>query len=59
MPPEARSGQACGYLPGREYATPAAVSAQVNGEEKITLTRSELNALISEAARLIAQQMRP
>jgi L-fuculose-phosphate aldolase len=60
MPPEARSGQVCGYLPGREYATPAASPTEsMNGEEKITLTKSELNALITEAARLIAQQMRP
>jgi L-fuculose-phosphate aldolase len=58
MTPDARGGQVCGYLPGRENATPMAVQAQSNGDETVTLTKSELSALITEAARLIAQQMR-
>ncbi len=58
MQPDARGGQVCGYLPGREKATPMAVQAPSNGDETVTLTKSELSALITEAARLIAQQMR-
>jgi L-fuculose-phosphate aldolase len=58
MQPDARGGQVCGYLAGRENSLQTGVPAQVNGEETVTLTKSELNALITEAARLIAQQTR-
>jgi L-fuculose-phosphate aldolase len=58
MQPDARGGQVCGYLPGRENSSQTSVPAPMNGEETVTLTKSELNALITEAARLIAQQTR-
>jgi L-fuculose-phosphate aldolase len=62
MQPEARSCQACGYLQGHAQ-TCAAGSAtrphvQTNGDETVTLTRRELTALITEAARLIAREIK-
>jgi L-fuculose-phosphate aldolase len=62
MPAEARSCQACGYLKG--HAQTCAVGSatrslsQSNGDETVTLTRRELTALITEAARLIAREMK-
>jgi L-fuculose-phosphate aldolase len=61
MPAESRSCQACGYLQGHSSncAAGAALRPQVhsNGDETVTLTKRELTALITEAARLIARQM--
>ena len=54
MSTEARTGQVCGYLP--QNAPRQSPPAPVNGDESITLTKAELNALLTEAARLIAQQ---
>src|ERR1044072_1096714 len=62
MPAEARSCQACGYLQG--HASTCAVGSAArsfspaNGDETVTLTRRELTALITEAARLVAQEMK-
>jgi L-fuculose-phosphate aldolase len=61
MPSELRSCQACGYLEGHSdscavgSATPS--RADANGDDRVTLTRKELTALITEAARLIAREM--
>ena len=61
MPTEARSCQACGYLQGHAASCASAAapraSQYANGDETVTLTRKELNALIAEAARLVARQM--
>jgi L-fuculose-phosphate aldolase len=62
MQPEARGCQACGYLQGHaqacaEGSVPRAHS-QSNGDETVTLTRRELTALITEAARLIAREIK-
>jgi L-fuculose-phosphate aldolase len=71
MSPDARGGQLCGYLQNDGASPQASVSAQVkaspcscgassvnaSGEETVTLTKKELNTLISEAARLIARQI--
>jgi L-fuculose-phosphate aldolase len=61
MKPEARSCQACGYLQGHAegcaVTSPSPRRAHMNGEETVTLTRKELTALITEAARLIAREM--
>jgi L-fuculose-phosphate aldolase len=62
MPAEARNCQACGYLQG--HASTCAVGSAArsyspaNGDETITLTRRELTALITEAARLVAREMK-
>jgi L-fuculose-phosphate aldolase len=62
MGPEARSCQACGYLQG--HATGCAVGSSApplpkdSEEEMITLTRAELGTLITEAARLVAREMK-
>ena len=60
MPPEFRGCQACGYLQGHSEscATGSASPprARSNGEETVTLSRRELTALITEAARLIAKE---
>ncbi len=53
MSPEARGGQVCGYLP--QNAPPANGAAA--SEETVTLTKSELSALITEAAKIVARQM--
>ncbi len=59
MQADRRGCQACGYLQG--HAESCAVGsatrsfAPVNGDETVTLTRKELTALITEAARLVAQ----
>jgi L-fuculose-phosphate aldolase len=62
MQPEARSCQACGYLQGHAQTCAAGSAArpraQTNGDETVTLTRKELTALITEAARLIAREMK-
>lgn len=55
MAAEARSCQACGYLQG--HAESCAVNIRANGDETVTLTRHELAALITEAARLVASEM--
>jgi L-fuculose-phosphate aldolase len=72
MSPDARGGQLCGFAPNDAPGGPANgfTSVSVNspgpcscgavnarGEETVTLTKKELNALIIEAARLIARQM--
>lgn len=62
MTPESRNCQACGYLQG--HASTCAVGSatrsygQTNGDETITLTRRELTALITEAARLVAREIK-
>jgi len=61
MPPERRNCQACGYLQGHSESC-AAVSAlrahsHSNGDDTVTLTRRELTALITEAARIVAREM--
>ena len=62
MPAEARSCQACGYLQG--HAQTCAIGSATrsysssNGDETVTLTKKELTALITEAARLIAREMK-
>jgi L-fuculose-phosphate aldolase len=62
MPAEARSCQACGYLQGHASTCAAGSAARsfspANGDETVTLTRRELTALITEAARLVAQEMK-
>jgi L-fuculose-phosphate aldolase len=63
MPAEARSCQACGYLQGHAStcataAAPRAATAHANGDETVTLTRRELTALITEAARLVAREIK-
>ncbi len=61
MPAEARSCQACGYLQGHAESCAASAGlravAHTNGDETVTLTRRELTALITEAARLVASEM--
>jgi L-fuculose-phosphate aldolase len=61
MPAEFRNCQACGFIQGHA-ATCAVGSATksyspANGDETVTLTRRELTALITEAAKLIAREM--
>ena len=62
MSPEARGCQACGYLNGHSSSCAAGSATRSqgrsNGGDTITLTRRELNALITEAARLVADQMK-
>jgi L-fuculose-phosphate aldolase len=57
MPAEARSCQSCGYLYGHAQSCSTGAHAQHNGDETVTLTRRELTALITEAARLVAREM--
>ncbi|MGH9826481.1 MAG: class II aldolase/adducin family protein, partial [Blastocatellia bacterium] len=63
MGPEARVCQACGYLHPQASACSSGVAAgpvshpHTAGEETVTLTRRELNALITEAARLVAGEL--
>ena len=61
MKPEARECQACGYLQGHSTNCAAGTAVRSyhksNGDDHITLTRSELTALITEAARLVASEM--
>jgi len=60
MPPEARSCQSCGYLQGHSSSCPTGPVARppsdANGDETVTLTRKELTALITEAARLVERE---
>lgn len=62
MAAEARSCQACGFVKG--HASTCAVGAATqswgasNGDETVSLTRRELTALITEAARLVAREMK-
>lgn len=61
MPAEFRNCQACGFIQGHA-ATCAVGSATksyspANGDETVTLTRRELTALITEAAKLIAREV--
>jgi L-fuculose-phosphate aldolase len=62
MPAEARNCQACGYLQGHSASCSVGSAARsylpANGDESVTLTRKELTALITEAARLIAREMK-
>src|SRR5215471_3850615 len=62
MQPEARACQACGYLQGhadncscQEHGT-VANGSPAGDEERVTLTKRELTALITEAARLVANE---
>jgi L-fuculose-phosphate aldolase len=61
MPAEFRNCQACGFIQGHaaECAVGSAAKSYspANGDETVTLTRRELTALITEAAKLIARQM--
>ena len=58
MSADARNCQACGYLQG--HASNCAIGSatrqdiHANGDETVTLTRRELTALITEAARIVA-----
>jgi L-fuculose-phosphate aldolase len=62
MSPESRGCQACGFVQG--HSSSCAVGAATrsyspsNGEETITLTRRELQGLITEAARLVAKEIK-
>lgn len=62
MPAASRNCQACGYLQG--HASTCAVGSATrsyspaNGDETVTLSRRELTALITEAARLVAREMK-
>ncbi len=62
MPPEARNCQACGYLQGHSASCAAGAATRPrpgsNGDETVTLTRAELTALITEAARLVARELK-
>jgi L-fuculose-phosphate aldolase len=57
----ARGCQACGFSQGHS-STCAVGSATrshgVNGDDTVTLTRKELTSLITEAARLVAREMK-
>ena len=61
MPPEFRNCQACGFTQG--HASTCAVGSAsrsyspANGDDTVTLTRRELTALITEAAKLVAREM--
>ncbi|HKV39934.1 MAG TPA: class II aldolase/adducin family protein [Blastocatellia bacterium] len=61
MGPQARACQSCGYLhdQGATCGDGAGLGAGLprNEEETVTLTRTELNALITEAARLVAGEL--
>ncbi len=73
MAPDARGGQVCGYLQNEGTNSQANASASANakagacscgasvvnanGEETVTLTKKELQTLITEAARLIAREI--
>lgn len=57
MTPEARGCQACGYLQGHSSSCSVVTHAHMNGDETVTLTRKELTALITEAARLVAREI--
>ncbi|HVF92431.1 MAG TPA: class II aldolase/adducin family protein [Blastocatellia bacterium] len=60
MPPEARTCQSCGYLQGHSSGCATGpvprARADANGDETVTLTRKELTALITEAARLVERE---
>jgi L-fuculose-phosphate aldolase len=60
MSPEARGCQACGFMQGHSPNCAAGAAARSyaagNGEETITLTKRELKSLITEAARLVANE---
>jgi len=62
MPAERRGCQACGYLDGHATSCAAGpvsyTQARANGDESVTLTRRELTALITEAAKLVARGMK-
>lgn len=61
MSPESRGCQACGYLQGHASscaAGSATRSHQANGDDTVTLTRKELTRLITEAARLVASEIK-
>jgi L-fuculose-phosphate aldolase len=69
MSPDARGGQVCGYLQNDAPSAPPnpqvsaspcscnGAPAYAPGEETVTLSKKELNTLITEAARLIARQI--
>ncbi|HMG33084.1 MAG TPA: class II aldolase/adducin family protein [Blastocatellia bacterium] len=62
MPAESRGCQACGFVQG--HSSSCAVGSATssygtrNGEETVTLTRRELQALITEAAKLVASEIK-
>ncbi|HEX5735243.1 MAG TPA: class II aldolase/adducin family protein [Blastocatellia bacterium] len=62
MRAEARSCQACGYLQGHAESCQTGAAPRshgyANGDETVTLTRRELTALITEAARLVAREIK-
>jgi L-fuculose-phosphate aldolase len=61
MSPESRGCQACGYPQGHSSSCAAGAatrSHQANGDETVTLTRKELTRLITEAARLVAREIK-
>jgi L-fuculose-phosphate aldolase len=63
MQPEARACQACGYLQGHadtcscQATVSAASHTGTDDDEKVTLTKRELTALITEAAKLVAREL--
>lgn len=61
MPAGARGCQACGFSQGHSSTCAVGSATQSyssNGDDTVTLTRRELQALITEAARLVAQSMK-
>ena len=62
MSPDARACQACGYLQGHAttcscHEGGSADTRRTHDDERVTLTKQELTALITEAAKLIAREM--
>jgi len=61
MQPQARHCQVCGYLEGHSTGCAAEPDAPAispgKAEETVTLTKTELNTLITEAARLVASEL--
>jgi len=63
MSPEARACQSCGYLQGHAATCSCKVPAGQEStggdcdDERVTLTKRELTALITEAAKLVAREM--
>lgn len=62
MSPSARSCQVCGYLEGHSSSCPGGAEVPQppvpeKDDDTVTLTRQELNALITEAARLVAGEL--
>jgi len=58
MSPEARACQSCGYLQGHAGTCSAGARARPESDgDTVTLTKRELTALITEAAKLVAREM--